>query len=91
MGIEKEFGEQRNGGEAVQSIYLARRLNDGRRKESVAGNDDHLGWLGVRISCSAASEGTPQSLLHAVSCVCACGVWGCTGKERCSGGVEEWG
>jgi hypothetical protein len=60
-------------------------LNGGRRKESVAGNGDHLGGglESVGISCSPASEGTP---LHAASCICACGVG--TGKEQCSGGVE---
>jgi len=83
-GLERNWGDREMGEGECKVFILHDVLNGGRRKESVAGNGDHLGGglESVGISCSPASEGTP---LHAASCICACGV-----VRGRSNAVEEW-
>jgi hypothetical protein len=87
MGIEKEFGEQRNGGGAVQGIYLAPRLNCRRRKESVAGSDDHLGGWEYAVLAIQLRRGL-LFIQPAALCLWSvvCGV-----VRGRSDAVEEWG
>ena len=77
MEIEKRLGRQRNGGRAVQGIYLAEDLNGERRKESVAENDGHLGGLGD-VSLTLQLR---KGLLSMQPAAFAPVLWGCTGKE----------
>jgi hypothetical protein len=82
--MEKELRRQRNGGGAVEGIYRARRLNCGRRKESVAGSEDHLGGLeDVSFALQLRKELLFMQPAAFVPVVCGVG----TGKERCSRGV----